>query len=148
MTALTANSITIQTDPASQPRTFPVTADLAGPVVPAGLRTAGDLYLITDVRPGDHVRTTFADDGVIATCYEISIRRRPGGRVPPGYDKRPYYVAYHHDRMNAIQDWEEKGIPIPDLYHPRGNQAGIAPMPRVAGDKFIPAAPFIPPAQP
>ena len=93
-----------------------------------------DSYRLVDVQIRDQV---MLDCGLVNGEWVfngIRINRRPGGRVPPApgdYDDGPFKGAPKwHDGINALQDWEERGIPIPDKYHPRGNQAGIAPMPR------------------
>jgi hypothetical protein len=38
------------------------------------------------------------------------------GEVPPAPGQRPADRYPHSERMQAEQDWEEKGIPLPDKY--------------------------------
>lgn len=100
---------------AERVQTFPFELGLASATrVPPGGHVNDTVYLPTDVRVGDVVRIEFADDGVEAVCERITIRRRPGGRVPPGYCKGD--TLRHHERMNAHQDLEEKDIPLPEKY--------------------------------
>lgn len=51
-------------------------------------------------------------------CWAICIERRPGGRVPEAPGQEPDDNNKHHECMNAHQDWEERGIPLPDKYNP------------------------------
>lgn len=139
VTAVTRTSITIQRSPQEAPRTFPINEELSKAKIPPGGRMSDYLYLPSDVRVGDVVWIDYADDGNTATCFEISIRRRPGGRVPPGYAVWVREgLCNHHGRMNAHQDWEERGIPIPAMYLSDNGRADYlnppypprAPMPR------------------
>jgi len=50
--------------------------------------------------------------------HRVCIYRRPGGRVPPAPDESPDQAYRWHERMNADQDLEEKGIPLPSKYAP------------------------------
>jgi hypothetical protein len=71
---------------------------------------------------------------------EITIRRRPGGKIPPFYGD-PFVatspeLAFHLS-YQAEQDWEEKGVPIPAKYLPNGRAwwtnppyPPVAPLPR------------------
>jgi hypothetical protein len=73
-------------------------------------------YRVKDVKVGDVVAVTFDRINQVEACNSISIRRRPGGRVPPSPVEDPDDIYHHHERMNAYQDLEEKGIPLPFKY--------------------------------
>lgn len=105
----------------------------------------GSTYRLADVQIGDRVKVNGTVLNGVEYIEAISIRRRPGGRVPPapGQVADPLFIPndsrfkdpqpWYHERMNAEQDWEERGVPIPDKYHPGGPIPGVAPMPRPAG---------------
>lgn len=82
-------------------------------------------YLISDVRVGDFVALEYKVVEDRFFIHAISIIRRPKGRVPPapGEQEFPILKTYvrHHERMNAEQDWEEKGIPIPEKIRKRAS---------------------------
>lgn len=93
-------------------------------------------YRAADVRVGDEVEVgTDTEDGR-KVCAWISIERRPGGRVPPAAredvsDRFPR----HHERMNALQDWEDAGVPLTgrvrEMYaHLLPEEPAVAPPPR------------------
>jgi hypothetical protein len=117
VTKIGARSIWLQ-KPGAAAREYPVVAELVTDKIPPGGRGLDDLYLLKDVRVGDRVGITCAEDGRTAICQQITIYRRPGGRVPPGYSSGP---LRYHERMNAYQDHEEKGIAIPEKYQPQLN---------------------------
>jgi hypothetical protein len=96
--------------------TYRFTPDLAGARVPPGSRDRDDRYLPADVKVNDKVLVDYVTDGKVVACEGISILRRPGGRVPPGY--APHCHPRSHDVMNAYQDHEEKGIPLPGWARP------------------------------
>lgn len=146
VTAITGTSITILAAGQTAPREFPIEEWLVKEKAPPA-QLLGGCYLPSDVRVGDRVEIMYADDGRTATCHEINILRRPGGRVPPDHAAIAAPFTRHHDLMNAQQDWEERRIPIPDQYHLGGKQGAIAPMPR---DVLPPeeGPPRIPPAKP
>jgi hypothetical protein len=77
----------------------------------------GGSFRRADVQIGDEVSIRLSRERIDGLCYEISIQRRPGGRVPepPVKSENPRIPPFH-ERMNAYQDFEEKGIPIPDKY--------------------------------
>ena len=103
-------------------------------------------YELPDVRVGDVVDVVFVPRDGRNVCHQIVIYRRPGGKIPPYKSDLPRgnlpgNINPWHARMQAYQDWEEKGIPIPDkhlpvhpaeLSHPL---PPVAPKPRVAGPK-------------
>ncbi|MDB5309722.1 MAG: hypothetical protein JWO38_3924 [Gemmataceae bacterium] len=109
--------------------------------------TDSDSYRLADVRVGDEVMLEFQlyhQEAILPMyniCSAISIKRRPGGRVPPSPTSDPTSKYQYHEVMNAYQDWEEFGTPIPDKYHPRGPQAGIAPPPKPVTPRIPDAAP-------
>lgn len=130
-------------------RSFALSAPLrAGDYDRKSFRHAPFSYRVQDLQLGDQVEVYYNRVGGEGLCTEICIIKRPGGRVPPAPGQKPDDVYKWHEIQNAWADWMDYGIPLPDKYHPGGHQAGIAPMPRVVGDKFIPADPHIPPAKP
>ena len=74
-------------------------------------------YRLADVREGDEVRLRL-DSGPHYSnlCVGISIVRRPGGIIPPAPGENPGWDLPHHERMQAYQDWEERGAPVPEKY--------------------------------
>jgi hypothetical protein len=121
VTAVDRNSITILPPDGTKARRFPIVKELAEAIVPPGSRLSDDIYLPSDVRVGDRVKINYCDDWRDGLCFEITILRRPGGRVPPGYAQfvgPPETNIRHHEFMNALQDREEKGIPLPAKYDP------------------------------
>ncbi|MBX9627779.1 MAG: hypothetical protein K2X82_28535 [Gemmataceae bacterium] len=112
----------------------------------------GSTYRLADVRVGDEVTLWLQRDGPEGVCRAVQIERRPGGRVPPAPGERPDDPDPYHAWVNAYQDWEERGIPLPDKYDPaklseqaqrvglqlRAAQAArerLAPPPRLAKPK-------------
>lgn len=87
-------------------------------------------YPLWDVRVGDYVEATGALENGVETCFEICIYRRPGGRLGPpsaqprnprNYDAvlpRTKVRVPYHEWVNAIQDYEERGIPLPPHLRP------------------------------
>lgn len=80
-------------------------------------------YRISDVKLGDKVDICFDSKNMILTCKMICIQRRPGGRVPPSPTDKPDDELKWHERVNAYQDFEEKGIPLPPKYDPVHQEA-------------------------
>ncbi|MDB5309721.1 MAG: hypothetical protein JWO38_3923 [Gemmataceae bacterium] len=127
------------------PRRFEVSDWLRGGGFGPGV-SASYSYRLADIRVGDevdlHVGQYLPDANPPAQiCTGICIQKRPGGRVPPAPGEDPMSGFKHHECMNAMQDWEEFGTPIPDKYHPRGPQAGIAPPPKPITLRIPPSAP-------
>jgi hypothetical protein len=94
-----------------------------------------DIYPLSEVRLGDRVRLRNSQTDMHCqqsayVCREVSIRRRPGGKIPPAWGEKPNALYKHHERMQAYQDWEEKGVPLPDYLHPGGPWPQLAPPPR------------------
>lgn len=76
-------------------------------------------YRLSDVKVGDKVTLTIQVIDGRYTCTNITINRRPGGRVPLApLDDLPNDDSHHDERANAYQDLEERGIPLPDKYDP------------------------------
>jgi hypothetical protein len=76
-------------------------------------------YRLGDIRVGDRVYLKLHELGDEDVCASVRIFRRPGGRVPPApWDEpEPGRIPYH-ERMNAQQAFEEKGIPLPRRLDP------------------------------
>ena len=111
---------------------FPVDEALVGTKVPPGGTELDDRYLLSDVQKGDIIRIDCRVVGGEPTVEVISILRRPGGRVPPGYMRvtGPAESNYrHHERMNALQDRDEKGIPLPPKYRMSEGPQPLPPLP-------------------
>ena len=83
------------------------------------------MYRLADVRVGDEVDLEIQRVDGVWECTGVCIRRRPGGRVPPGREATSiqFPAVAWHERMNAEQDWEEKGIPLPDKFIPPWKRA-------------------------
>ncbi len=145
---VTKNSITIQPELGGQPRRFTACALLAS----GDCRRVGvpcDMYKLSDVQLGDKVDLEYSLIDGVAICDAIAILRRPGGRVPPGHYP-PNLVDPPHERAQAYQDLEEKGIPLPAKYDPTFHlretqeimlrlQGRVAPMPREVKPRIPPA---------
>lgn len=154
VTALTPDSITIQGqgDAPQGGKRVPIngvqTFGLSDTLRSGGFLNALNLrrysYRLADVAVGDRVLIRYDRVGGDDYCWGICIERRPGGRVPPAQRDLPGGRPWH-EVMNAQQDFEEKGIPLPSR--------GVVPkaVPEAAGvtrpDKH-PAVPRIPPAKP
>ncbi|HJZ54490.1 MAG TPA: hypothetical protein VKE74_06005 [Gemmataceae bacterium] len=143
VTAVDEFSITLLGKGEAAPKRFSVDGTLAGqPPVDVFLGTRG--HALSDVRVGDVACIIYyhsASRGILDVCLEVTIYRRPGGKIPPRIDGVPGLFSGHwHEWTQACQDWEEEGIPIPEKYRPvRGLIAvpfpPVAPMPREAGPK-------------
>lgn len=129
---VTRDSITIRPDRGGLPRRFAASAILA----------AGDyrrdvnppcMYKLADVTVGDYVGIDYDRIDGVDVCYAVGIRRRPGGRIPPGHYP-PDLKDPPHERAQAYQDFEEQGIPLPAKYQPvpplLAPRVPVAPMPR------------------
>jgi hypothetical protein len=145
VTAVDEFSITIRAW-GEEPKRFPAAGKLAGqqPIEPE----QGSGYVLSDVRVGDLVSIRYYTShrrGILEVCLEVKIWRRPGGKIPPwpgdGDPLTNERGTRFHQRMQAYQDWEEKGIPIPEKFRPvpTGMLAvpfpPEAPMPRPAGPR-------------
>lgn len=127
-------------------RRFLVTEALA-----AGRLTDADRtdrsYRLVDIMINDEVLlVNHLKDGDFV-CNEIKIRRRPGGRVPPLPAEKPdIRPGPYHEAMNAHQDYEDWGIPLPDKYDPDKIFPNFKPMRGPAPAKK--EEPTAPPAKP
>ena len=126
VTAVDGKSITIRlAEPIARDR--PPVQYTAHPILVAGGIVAQYAvyppYPLADVRVGDLV---MAEHGTYnRVLYEVSILRRPGGRLgPPSVApvgvKIRYLVGYdrqtripYHEAVNALQDFEARVIPLP-----------------------------------
>ena len=101
--------------------------------------SATTAYRISDLQVDDYVEMqlvkTFFEPPV---CTAIRISRRSGGRVPPApgeveeRERRPSNRPMWHERVNALQDWEEKGIPVPIRFLSTSERLEhVAPPPRL-----------------
>lgn len=115
VTEVTRDSITIQYLE-DDPKRFEVSDVLASGGYVRKNNTPGDMYRLTDVRVGDKVNISYSRIGGVDICTHICILRRPGGRVPQSPGDPDHATNKIHDRMNAYQDAEERGIPIPPKY--------------------------------
>lgn len=154
VTGVTKDSITIRWPGEKEPKKFSVSEILASGKFPTKKRARLDglpphtvlpafRYRLTDVKVDDQVYITFAYLGGVDICDEIRISKRPGGQVPPlpeGAEnlKRPDWLPEdwvvlslipYHERMNALWDLEDKGIPYPEKFGPY-RRFPVAPMPR------------------
>lgn len=145
-TAVAADGTVTSVQLANQvPRRFIAT----GPLAEGGYDNKAlpeDTYRLADVQVGDWIR--FAGvryteaTGVVDYVTTIRIIQRPGGRVPPalGEDADPFtrfMPCRWHERVNAWQDWDERGIPPPANITKIGGSPfrtyrypPLAPMPR------------------
>jgi hypothetical protein len=119
------NGSTVPEPPGRPPRRFRLSAELAAGRVPAREQLSRGLgYGRDDVRVGDVVElSVWLERGGAEDARSIMIRRRPGGRVPPHAYERDVESKYaHHTRMNAFQDFEEKGTSLPEHFDRTGHQ--------------------------
>jgi hypothetical protein len=94
-------------------------------------------YRLTDVKVGDAVAIVYAHLGEKDICDQISILKRPGGRVPPLPDGAEAIksattgkdLIRYHERVNARWDWEDYNISYPAKFG-KSRRFGVAPMPR------------------
>ena len=96
-------------------------------------QTPGDSYRLKDVKVGDKVSVLYSRIDGVNVCEAIGIRRRPGGLIPPSNGPSDQKIPYHQ-RMQAWQDFEEKGTPLPAYLRPLPWGRDIAPPPR---EKFV-----------
>jgi hypothetical protein len=137
VTEVTDKSITIQ-EPGFDPKRFPASGPLAGGKYGQRLGYPS-MYRLADIRVGDKVDIFCERINGVYYCTHICILGRPGGKIPPSPGEPADIIYKWHERRQAYQDWEEKGIPIPDKYHPGGPEAGIAPAPRELKPRIPPA---------
>jgi hypothetical protein len=110
VTEVTRDSITLKL-PKGQTQRFPVGSCLAsGEFFPDQYPRS---YRLSDVAVGDKIHISCLKLNGVLRCETICIDRRPGGRVPPCPGEEANHPRPWHEYMNAKQDFEEKGIPIP-----------------------------------
>lgn len=99
-------------------------------------------YRMSDLKDGDLVEVLYNSraGGDVAEC--LCIRRRPNGRVPPAPGDKATLLPFH-ERMNAQQDFEEKGIPIPEKFRRMPGAINGVPVlpPGVVPEPPIPGRP-------
>lgn len=140
---VTKDSITIESGRGGQPRRFAVSDILASGDFWRSV-TPPSRYKLSDIRVGDQVNIDYDRIDGRDICWAVGIRRRPGGKIPPGH--YPADARYQpHEQAQALQDLEEKSIPLPEKYlSPEEREeraARIAPPPREAVPPIPPAAP-------
>lgn len=116
VTAVDRISLTLRSSGDERLRYFMVRHNLLEPR-PAGFKGRTG-YRLPDVKSGDVVLLQYDRNNGSDTCIDIMIYRRPGGTVPPLPGEDPKAPSHHHEVMQAYQDWEEKGIPIPPEHVP------------------------------
>jgi hypothetical protein len=97
-------------------------------------------FLLEDVKVGDQVIVAVGteDEGRGEECFLVSIRRRPGGKIPPSRTQTQLHP--YHVQQQAKIDLIEKGTPLPDyLWNTR-----IPPLKPVSR---VPKKPAAPPAR-
>ena len=130
--------------PPQPPRQFVAVGSLAeGSYLKNG--KAGRQYRLADVKVGDKVWFDWRLVGDVAEVHYVSIFRRPGGKVPPSPAEKLDEKNPWHERCNAFQNLEEKGIPLPEKFRPKPVEPPppIPPIPSL--DR--PTPPRIPPAK-
>jgi len=73
-------------------------------------------YTIADLKNGDSVVIGYITLNRVDYAETLCIRRRPGGRVPIAPGEVPTSQNQWHERCNAEQELEEKGIPLPEKF--------------------------------
>ena len=80
------------------------------------LTSSFETYRLSDVSVGDHVRIGYIRLNGVDIVEDISIRRRPGGLVPPAPGEDPKETNKWHDRCNAREFLIVKAVPtLPQL---------------------------------
>jgi hypothetical protein len=104
----TADNITIRPDGEKEDVTYPAHILLVTGAV-CHWEDDPDCYLLPDVRKGDEVRLTVGtvDKDVGMECFCITIRKRPGGEVPPSR-KPEGDEPWHVRQTQAYLDKEAK----------------------------------------
>lgn len=116
VTELTRDTITLRLS-TEKLRSFPL-----GMLLRSGRFWEGEhpmTYRLVDVKVGDRVSIACLKLNEELRCETICIQRRPGGRVPPCPDEKPDSNRKWHEYVNAKQDFEEKGIPLPAKFDKR-----------------------------
>jgi len=75
-------------------------------------------YPVSSVKKGDSLIIEWSRVDWVDVCDNITIYRRPGGRVPASPWRHQDSKYAWDDVANAGQDFEEKGIPLPKWLDP------------------------------
>lgn len=141
VTELSKEFITLAPITKEAPKRFVVSDTLAAGEVPIAPRPGPNKiysvghswkYRLTDVRIGDEVQIIYATVGGVDICDHISIKKRPGGFVPPLPKEAndPNGIPYH-EYMAAYWNLHDNGIPFPEHFAKYTiRQFPIAPPPR------------------
>lgn len=116
VTAVSKTEITIRASARTDIITYPLHDELAaGGVHEHATHSMG--FRAQDVRVGDEVWLGICTEEGKKFCAEISIRKRPGGRVPEAFvdSLKPSYAV----RKNAENDFNDFGIPVPQSAKPK-----------------------------
>jgi hypothetical protein len=135
VTAVDGRSITIRRlhFPGEPPVKYPACEELIAGEVLDKCVSVDPRYPLRDVKVGDFVEACSGLHNGVQTCFEISILRRPGGRLGPrsvqprSKSSDSYMLEFklrvpYHELVNAIQDYEERGIPVPPHMRPAGRR--------------------------
>jgi hypothetical protein len=126
---VTVDSILVREDRPGRLRRFVVSATLAAGDYPRS-PILSQRYKLSDVNVGDIVNIDYNRINGMDICWAVGVRRRPGGRIPHGHYP-PDSLYLPHEQAQALQDFEEHGIPLPEKYRPRFIRIlPMAPMPR------------------
>ncbi len=121
VTVVSNKAITVRVGPDKQFLTFAFHDALAaGRIHELAMFWNG--YRAADVKVGDVVTLALHDEGRQVLCAEISIRKRPGTRVPESFktgEPAPSYAT----RQNAANDLADFGIPLPKNCRPATSDA-------------------------
>lgn len=105
-------------------------------------------YRLSDVKVGDKVITKLRAVGDNDVCLAVSIRRRPGGLVPPApFEKADVPHKYHID-ANAYQAHEERGVPLPLRLDEIYQRASSETHARMVDERFKQKERIAPPPRP
>ncbi|MFO0803311.1 MAG: hypothetical protein U0791_09345 [Gemmataceae bacterium] len=100
-------------------------------------------YPLNAIRIGDRVMVTARAQDFAYEAEEFKIERRPKGTIPLAPTERETDPSPWHARMQAEQDWEEKGVAIPHKYLDQNGRylstnppfPAVAPAPRSSPDR-------------
>jgi hypothetical protein len=106
---LTEDTITVR-NWSDFPRTFSVAPPLTSKRIPLQW-SVGTGHRLGDVRVGDRVVFDLAPTPRGDVVIALGIVRRPGGTIPPAEDEHLPSECRIHNRWNAHQAVEEKGVP-------------------------------------
>lgn len=127
-----------------RPRRVKLSDDLAAGLRPVprsyDITTRHDSYMYSckEIKVGDIVSVKAIQIDGVETGDCIQILRRPGGKVPPDYKNRGGERA-HHLQMQAWQDYEEKGTPLPEKFGGRDHEKRLDERMKVVRAVLLPA---------